>query len=157
MLHATRSALSADETTRGVAQAVRGSGSRDDPFLIEHFPFRDRRNTLFSEQRVLNRYSGCDAPQDESGPEYVYRIELESPQSLRFLVFDRGDVDIDLHLLDDSLTESGCLDRAHQSMTARVPAGVSYLSLDTFVSSSGEEMAGEYLLVILPTEDLSGS
>jgi len=129
--------------------AILGEGTSRDPIQISRFPFRDIRSTLFSESRLIDEYTGCDADQDESGPEIWYRIDLDRARRLEFHVFDRGEVDIDLHLLDDTMSPAGCLERAHQTLSANLPAGSYYLSLDTFVSSSGVERSGEYLLLVL--------
>ena len=129
--------------------AIVGEGTSVDPIEISRFPFRDIRSTLFSDSRVIDEYTGCRADQDESGPEVWYRIDLDRPRSLEFHVFDRGEVDIDLHLLDETQSADGCLERAHQSFNATLPAGTYFLTLDTFVSSSGIERSGEYLLLVL--------
>ena len=156
MLHATTESLSGSLSDSEALPAVVGNGSAEDPFMVERFPFRDRQNTVFSEHRNLNQYTGCDATQDESGPEYVYQINLDRPKDLRILLFDRGEVDIDLHWLGAEVSESACVQRAHESLSLRAPAGRSHLVLDSFVSSSGAERAGEYILVILADDTSSG-
>ena len=125
-----------------------GEGSPEDPFLIPSLPFSDRRNTLESPYSNLDMYSGCNADQDESGPEYLYRVELTETTRLRAMVFDRGSVDIDVHLLDETASEAGCLERAHGIVQGTFPPGTYTFSLDTFVSS-GDPKAGEYLFVLL--------
>ncbi len=64
-------------------------------------------------------------------------------------MFDRGDVDIDLHILDDTGAPSGCVERAHQTIEATLEAGTYHLVLDTFVSRANGERSGEYLVVVL--------
>ena len=126
--------------------ALEGDGSPTAPWVIDRLPFAHVANTLFSDHRELDLYDGCMADQDESGPEYLYRLELERATSLRIFVFDRGDVDIDLHVLD-APTEAGCVQRAHRQLDADLGVGTWYLALDTFVGS--REQAGEYVLAIM--------
>jgi hypothetical protein len=140
--------LEAQET----AHTLRGSGSPESPFLIPSLPFSDIRSTATSPYSFLHEYVGCDATQDESGPEYVYRLDLNTPTHLRALVFDRGEVDIDLHLLDFTGSEEGCLERDHKIIETFLAPGRYHFSLDTFVSGGGISLSGEYLFVLLACE-----
>ncbi len=126
--------------------ALVGDGSPDNPFVIPQLPFTHDANTLFSDHRNLNLYDGCGADQNEGGPELLYRLDLDRAMSLLIMVFDRGTVDIDVHLLSGT-TEGSCLSRAHRQIEADVGPGTYYLSLDTFVGST--EQAGEYLLAVM--------
>jgi GDSL-like Lipase/Acylhydrolase family len=128
--------------------ARKGSGMKQDPIVVEGFPFVDRRDTKGWTQRVINSYSGCSATQDESGPEVLYRLVLSKPTKIRAYVFDRGSVDIDLHLLDSSASGGGCIKRDHKQLDAALQPGTYHFALDTFVNG-GQEMAGEYLFVLL--------
>lgn len=65
------------------------------------------------------------------------------------MVFDRGTVDIDLHLLGATPSGASCIKRAHQELSATLQPGTYHMALDTFVSSSGTVLAGEYLFVLL--------
>jgi hypothetical protein len=122
-----------------------GSGTHADPWVIDRLPFTHGASTLFSEERLLSLYTGCDSDSDESGPELVYRLELDAPATLRLNVFDRGETDIDLHVLS-ALDEGACVERAHREIEVSLAAGSHFVVLDTFVSS--RELAGEYLLTI---------
>ncbi len=122
-----------------------GSGTHADPWVIDRLPFTHSASTLFSEERQLSLYTGCDSDSDESGPELVYRLELDAPATLRLNVFDRGETDIDLHVLS-SLDESACVERAHREIEVALGAGTHWVVLDTFVSS--RELAGEYLFTV---------
>jgi hypothetical protein len=128
-----------------------GDGSPGSPFQIRRLPFAHLADTSTSRHRNLDEYTGCDASQDESGPEYLYQLNLGQPANLRFVVMDRGSVDIDLHLLSEGTGEGDCLDRAHQLIEGSYAPGTYYLSLDSFVSAGGEA-AGEYLVVVLECE-----
>ena len=121
-----------------------GDGSPESPFVIDELPFAHVADTTTSDHRNLDLYS-C-AAQDEGGPEYLYELRLESAATLWIAVFDRGTVDIDIHVLD-SPDEEGCAQRAHEELEVTLDAGTYWLSLDTFVS--GTERAGEYVLVVM--------
>lgn len=146
-LDRTKSALDGDAAD-ATAPALSGIGTTSDAFLVQGFPFTDLRDTSTGGQRLYDRYDGCNAAQDESGAEYVYRVELDTRTTLHAFVLDRGEVDIDLHLLDGTASPQGCIDRAHKALTATVDPGVYYFVLDTFVAN-GDEKAGEYLFVLL--------
>ncbi|MCB9754352.1 MAG: SGNH/GDSL hydrolase family protein [Myxococcales bacterium] len=132
-----------------VAPQLTGEGSRDDPFLIDPalLPFSDLRDTASEGFSELDHYSGCGADQDESGREFLYRVELAAPATLWAAVFDRGAVDIDVQLLDETASEAGCIARHDQELEVALPAGVYYLALDTYVGGSGAK-AGEYFVVV---------
>jgi len=123
-------------------------GTRERPFVVDHFPFTDLRDTRRSPSSVIDRYDGCEAMQDESGPELFYRVDVVEPVVVTAWVFDRGSVDIDLHLLDASAEPAGCLDRAHQKLEASLEAGTYYFALDSFVSG-GSVRSGAYLFVLV--------
>jgi hypothetical protein len=119
------------------------------PATIDRLPWVAAGDTRLSSRRELDRYGGaCAAPQDESGPEVVYRFEVATTTNLHAGVFDRGDVDVDLHLLRGALAGDACVARAHQELTATVTPGTWFLVVDTFVSQ-GRERAGEYLVTAI--------
>lgn len=142
-LDRTRAAIEGSALDPAEAPLV-GDGSPASPFVIDQLPFAHVADTSASSHRNLDLYT-C-ATQDESGPEYLYELRLETASSLWIAVFDRGAVDIDIHVLD-SPTEDGCIDRAHQELEVSLAAGTYLLALDTFVS--GSERAGEYVLVVM--------
>lgn len=124
-----------------------GDGSPEAPFEIASLPFTDVRDTFFSQHRRLSAYSGCAAAQDESGPELLYRLELARVTTIRATVVSREGVDVDVHLLDQTASEEGCIARDHREIAAALEPGTYYLALDSFTSAAGE-LAGEYLLVV---------
>jgi hypothetical protein len=132
--------------------ALQGDGSPDAPFEITHLPFVDLRDTRDSPHERLSSYTGCAASQDESGPEWLYRLEVARPARLTARVFDRGQVDVDLHLLRGEPEEGACFARAHQEVEAELTPGVWYLAVDTFVSRQSGALGGEYLLTVLLDE-----
>lgn len=125
-----------------------GQGTAQDPIVVEGFPFVDVRDTTRQGERRIDSYPGCTASQDESGPELIYRLTLTQQTTVRALVFDRGSVDIDLHLLGATVDGASCVQRNDRELSVTLAAGTHHLALDTFVSS-GVEKAGEYLLVLL--------
>lgn len=90
-------------------------------------------------ERRLAAYPGCDAAQDESGPERRYSLRLEAPSVLRAEVMYDGEVDVDVHLL----RQGRCVARGDRRLSQEVPAGDYELVVDTF-----RERAGEYLLLV---------
>ncbi len=128
--------------------AVTGEGSYNKPFVISGFPFSDLRDTSMSSNTRFTRYTGCMSSQDESGPEYVYRLALSSRATVHAYVFPRSPVDIDLHLLS-ALDVAACLKRADKEFTATLEPGTYYFVLDTFVPADGTPRTGEYLFLLL--------
>lgn len=124
------------------------TGGVADPIVIDRLPFTDLRDTRDSPHRALDAYPGCDAPQDESGPEFVYALRLDRPTIVRARVFDRGDDDIDLHLLADPVGAGACLDRAHRTIEASLGPGTWYFVLDTYVDG-GTERSGPFLFTLI--------
>ncbi|MGB0592124.1 MAG: SGNH/GDSL hydrolase family protein [Myxococcota bacterium] len=124
-----------------------GDGSLGSPYVIDQLPFTAMRNTEDSLQAALDVYSGCAADQDESGPEHLYQLVLSEPARLRAMVLDQGEVDIDLHVLNDTATEAGCMARHDRLWEGTLGAGTYYFSLDTYVSA-GVPKPGEYLFVL---------
>ena len=125
-----------------------GSGTSADPYIVDAFPFTDSRNTSFATERMRSTYSGCSSTANEAGAEIVYTLTLTEPRRIEAWVFDRGTVDIDLHVLDASGTVAGCVARDDTSVAIDLAAGTWTLVLDTYTSSAVEH-AGEYLLVVL--------
>lgn len=128
--------------------ARKGSGLIAAPIVVEGLPFVDLRDTKGWSQRAIDSYSGCNATQDESGPEFIYRLSVSQQTTIRAYVFDRGAVDIDLHLLGASASGASCIKRDHELIDATLQPGTYHFALDTFVKG-GQELAGEYLLVLL--------
>ncbi len=127
--------------------SLQGAGSAARPFAIASLPFTDLRDTSTSPNAQWSVYTPCSAGQDESGPEYVYRLDLAAPAKIRATVFVRGSVDIDVHLLE-TLAPDHCLARNDKEILVDVAAGTYYLSLDTFVPADGSPRVGEYVLTV---------
>ncbi len=133
------------------ASSVAGAGTSTDPIVVDvtALPFVDARDTATSPMSAISVYEGCAATQDESGPEYIYRVEVAEQVTVRALVIDRGDTDIDLHLLTGEPTAGACVDRNDRTLVATLAPGTHYFSLDTFVPSGQPAATGEYLFVLV--------
>ncbi len=129
-----------------------GLGSIDDPFEIGALPFADSRDSAAGPGIALDSYSGCASMADESGPEHLYRFELTETTRIRAMVLDRADVDVDIHLLDDSASEEGCLLRDDRMIEAELEPGLYFFALDTYVDGEGIEQTGEYTFIVLECE-----
>lgn len=130
------------------APVLAGLGTLDSPYVVAGNPFVDVRDTSQSSSKALDVYDGCGSTADESGPEVVYEFELATPARIRAIVLDRGDVDIDVHLLDGSATTSGCLARNDTLIEADLSPGSYHVVLDTYVAGAAPA-AGEYLFALL--------
>lgn len=128
--------------------AVTGAGSYDDPFIIAGLPFSSLQDTSRSQNDRIDTYSGCMATQNESGSEYVYKLVLDSPVTVRAMVIERSGVDVDVHLMK-GLTAADCVQRNNREIVAQLAAGTHYFILDTFVPTAGQPAAGEYLFVLM--------
>jgi hypothetical protein len=129
---------------------IEGEGVLGSPFVIDAVPFTHMGDTATSDQRSFDRYPDCDDGQDESGPEVVYRLDVVEDRSLRVLLFASGQVDADLHVLDESAET--CMFRDGRLFEGTVRRGSYLLVVDTFVGRDGRERSGEYLLVVTPCE-----
>jgi hypothetical protein len=149
-LDRARSAIEGDPPPDppGGPPAVIGAGSYASPFLIGALPYTDLHDTSQSPNTTITSYPGCNATQNESGPEYVYQLTIADPISIRALVIVPDGVDIDVHLMR-GLTGADCVARHDRELTADLAAGTHYFVLDTFVPAGMSARSGEYLFVLL--------
>ena len=128
---------------------LKGAGTPDDPYQIPGLPFVDLQTTEGSPSDSFDAYTGaCNAVQDESGPERVYRFELEKEAMLRVMVFDRNMVDVDVHVLAEPAADK-CLKRDDREVTGPLKVGTYYVVVDSFAGMVAEGAAGEYMLVVM--------
>lgn len=125
-----------------------GDGSPAAPYEIPTIPFTHFADTSASPDSRLDLYTGCDSDSDESGPEYLYRLDITETTRLRAIVLDLEGVDIDIHLLDDTATEAGCILRDHHLVETPLEPGTYHLALDSWVDDEGDVLDGEYTLVV---------
>ncbi len=147
-LDRARRALEGEAAPDADAPPLEGTGTLASPLVIDALPFVDLADTARGTSRALAMYTGCGAPQDESGPEIAYRLSVTSPTKLRATMMVRGDVDVDLHLLS-APTEAACLQRHDREISAMLAPGTYLLVVDSFVPPGGAAKAGEYLLLVM--------
>jgi len=126
-----------DNITNGVAR-----GTVSNPIVIGGFPYDTFDSTAGAGSDQFDSYS-CAPSTNESGPERVYRINVNQSGTLTATVTDDAGIDIDVHILG-SADAGDCLDRDDVTATAQLSSGTYYLVLDTYVGSS--EYPGGYSL-----------
>lgn len=82
----------------------------------------------------VSRY-GCRSAWDESGPEVVYRIELDQSQPLSATLL-AADTDLDLFLLRYAYPDS-CIAAGDNALSAEAEAGAYFLVVDGFQGTAG--------------------
>ena len=112
----------------------------DGVICVDSFPFMESNDTRTSDVRDFDAY-GCAPDTDESGPELVYRVDLDEDGYLA-VALDDWDDDVDVHILG-SLDPDDCIDRGHYDAGALLPAGRYYVVVDSW-TSDGVEHAGQY-------------
>jgi len=126
-------------------------GTLANPIAITSFPFSDARDTRTAPSNLLD---GCGASPNtpETGPEYVYRVELAQPGTLTVAVADDASADIDVHLLTSSNT-SDCVARHDTTFTRPLDCGTYLIVADTYGSAAN---AGNYDLTVTFTPSGAG-
>ena len=128
---------------------LEGAGTMTDPIRIPSLPFVDLRSTADSTSDMIDNYLGaCDETKDESGPEVFYKLEVTAPIDVRIMVFDRANVDVDVHVLS-KLAAENCLKRNDREITGPLPIGTYYIAVDSFAGDVPDGAAGEYAIVVM--------
>ena len=128
---------------------LEGAGTMTDPIRIPSLPFVDLRSTADSTSDMIDNYLGaCDDTKDESGPEVFYKLEVTAPIDVRIMVFDRANVDVDVHVLS-KLAAENCLKRNDREITGPLPIGTYYIAVDSFAGDVPDGAAGEYAIVVM--------
>ncbi len=130
------------------AATLAGAGSHADPFVIPSLPFVNVQDTRTSLVSDVDSYPGCNASQDESGHEYVYRLDLATATRVHAFLSDRGGADIDVHLLSGGSTGADCRMRDNLDLVADLQPGTYYFNLDSF-ASGGSPLEGEYVFAVM--------
>jgi hypothetical protein len=130
------------------APGISGAGTAADPIGVHTFPFSDLRDTADATDRRLDRYTGCDSDADLSGAEVVYRFALARETTVRAMVFDRGEVDVDVAFLGETADEDACVERDDAQVRKTLDPGTWHVVVDTR-TRDGSPRPGEYLLVIV--------
>ncbi|MCE9571726.1 MAG: formylglycine-generating enzyme family protein [Deltaproteobacteria bacterium] len=140
-----------DPSDAAAIDAAAGAGTWDDPKVITALPYTDHDDTTGRANRA-SAYD-CAPTTDEGGGEVVYRLDLAAPTYVRVAVDDApGDqVDVDVNLLDAAATTSpatGCLARDNLTVLRQLPAGSTWIAIDTWVNGSGVALPGAYTLSV---------
>ena len=147
-LDRARHVLAGGEAPDAAGPVCLGSGTAEDPIIVDTLPFADARDTHAAPQSALGQYPGCGSAADEGGGEFVYRLELAAQTTVRIDLVDGDGVDLDLHLVVDPHDPATCLQRHDRQLVADLAAGTWYVVADTFVAA-GAPQPGEYLLAIV--------
>lgn len=118
------------------------SGS-DCPQVVRDFSKVIAGNTKNGTNKITT-YGGQCSDTNESGPEQSYVFKVDEPGVLVVGTTEPSGGDVDVHLLS-SLTASGCLARGDKGLSLHVKAGIYYVNVDTYQSTSN---AGSYNLKI---------
>ncbi|MBK8998006.1 MAG: SGNH/GDSL hydrolase family protein [Myxococcales bacterium] len=127
-----------------------GTGTATSPFVVDALPFTHAADSSAGEALIAS-HPGCNATQDESGPELRYRLTLNEATPLRLMVFDRAGVDVDIHLLSAGGGGDGCLERHDRLIQGTFGPGSFDVVVDSF-ASAGVAQSGAYLFVALRCE-----
>jgi len=129
-------------------------GHRDNPVVVDAFPFKDTQTTVDGPSHYFNFYS-CDLEKPEYGREWVYRVDVCQPGTLSATVPDYEDRDPDLHVLG-APTEAACIARGHTAVDVAVKPGRYYVVVDSYVAK-GVAQEGEYELTVDFTPEAGSS
>jgi hypothetical protein len=127
------------------------TGGLADPIVVERFPFVTGDSTATSTSDALQRYD-CASGTDESGPERVYRFDVDAAGELVAEVAEADGVDVDLHLLAADPAEAPpsavpCRARANTRLVLDLAPGRYWLVVDTYVAAGGAA-PGDYRLAL---------
>jgi len=125
-----------------------GDGKVASPIVIDALPFTHAADTKSGGETLIDQYSGCASSANESGPEHYYQLEITQTTPIRAMLFDRSGVDVDLHLLSGGTNGAACVERHDRLIERTLAPGTYTLVVDSFVSS-GNVLAGDYLLVVV--------
>jgi hypothetical protein len=135
----------APDTAGSGRPPLAGDGTTGDPFTIDGLPFIHASDTAAAAQRDFDVYDGCASDADESGPELIYRLDLEAATAIHLAVVDSGDGDVDLHLLRGEPNTAQCVERNDKEIRRTLEPGTWFLIVDSYVAG-GAEKGGPYLL-----------
>jgi hypothetical protein len=136
-----RTLISSEPAPDATAPRLRGEGTATLPYLVEAFPFADRRDTRTDGENVIASYPACGAT-NEMGAEVYYRVDLAAAGDLHAAVID-GPGDIDLQLLRDQPDAAACVAHGDIKIDMHLDAGTYYLVVDTYA-----DQADDYVLAV---------
>ncbi len=121
------------------APVRQGAGTHADP-VEGTLPLVDLGDTRTGES-VFGDYLPCD--RHATGRERVYRLDLPRATTIDAYVADRG-ADVEVEILDASLSETTCVAAGDRSATTTVGPGTIYIVVDSRTPAT----EGEFLLVV---------
>jgi sulfatase modifying factor 1 len=133
------------------------AGTWDDPIdlVISDDDLHVGGDTAAGEARA--HHYACAPSIDQTGPEIVFRVNLDAPTTVRLGVATQedpthpGPVDVDVYVVsgppDANGDVVGCLARVDRALETELPAGTSYLVGDTFM-----DLAGDFGLSVVRAE-----
>jgi hypothetical protein len=148
----------ADDVVEDLAEEVEGPscplGTACNPIPVPALPFHDERDGQLGPGDDWDWYSPCAPDINESGPEWVYRLEIAEAGVLHVTLdqsLESDIVDMDVHIL--SAPEStACVARGHYDAAHYVEPGTWWVVVDTWVNGEGVEHAGPFAVDIHLTQ-----
>lgn len=110
-------------------ERLEGSGTEADPFVVRKLPFVDFRQVTAGGAR--SQYAGCPGAAPATAAESWYRLELETPSTLRANQFDWGSAQLDLRLLRGER----CVEHAARGLLATLGPGPHRINVDGAVAA----------------------
>jgi peptidoglycan/LPS O-acetylase OafA/YrhL len=133
-LDRARRARNGEALDPGAARRT-GAGSHAAPYLAE-LPIADLADTRAGELG-FGSYAGCGVT--ATGHEIVYRLDLPAATAIDAYVVDRDPVDVDLAILQGSLTAASCVAGGDHTASATVGPGPVFIVIDSrSVTTEGE-------------------
>lgn len=148
---AWRTVVKGEKPKDEIEEPFRGSGTKNDPYVITSLPYTHSANTATGGTSSINVYSGC-SDDAEYGPEFYYKMVLSKKTRLKIFVVSDYNVDVDLHVMKNSISPSACFVRSDVLTQGYLNAGTYYLSADTY-GKSGSTSPGRYLLAVVECMD----
>jgi len=122
-------------------------GTLENPIPIDTLPFTDQRDGSEAPSELFDFYAPCAPDTDESGPGWLYVLDLYDAGTLRASLDEvEGDgVDMDVHILTAPATDA-CIARGHAAASAWLEPGTYWIAVDTWVDGEGNAFPGPYQL-----------
>jgi hypothetical protein len=140
-LDRVRAAVDAGAVDDAVLPPRSGAWTQADPMRVDVLPFVAFGDTATSTSSLTDSYA-CAPGADESGPEQFMAWRADAASRLHVLVFDQGDVDVDVHVV----VAGACVDRDDKEVVVDVDAGADVsVVFDTY---GGAAQAGAYQVIV---------
>ncbi len=122
-------------------------GTIDNPIPIDALPYTDQRDGALAPSNLFDSYAPCAPDIDESGPGWLYVLDLPDAGMLRATLDEvEGDeVDMDVHILT-APEANACIARGHATAAAWLEPGTYWIAVDTWVDGDKVAYPGPYRL-----------